>query len=138
MEKNSAQINKRIPIYRSVLQQKPTFYHLNSLKRSIKNKQKKLYFKRFLEMTQNFHYEAAFTDNILVLGQKGCGKRSFFQNLDKNKIFGSNLLSADWVSKINLTKNREDEIRQCFTYTNVDFHYPNDVEELNLLIETFQ
>ena len=37
-----------------------------------------------------------------------------------------------------MTKNREDEIRQCFTYTNVDFHYPNDVEELNLLIETFQ
>ena len=41
MEKNSAQINKRIPIYRSVLQQKPTFYHLNSLKRSIKNNENK-------------------------------------------------------------------------------------------------
>ena len=34
-------------------------------------------------------------------------------------------------------KNREDEIRNCF-YTNVDFHYSNGVEELNLLIETFQ
>ena len=91
-----------------------------------------------MEISQNFQYEAAFTDNILVLGQKGCGKRSFFQTLDKIKIFGSNLLSVDWVSKINLTKNREDEIRQCFSYTNVDFHYPNDVKELNLLIETFQ
>ena len=53
-------------------------------------------------------------------------------------IFGSNLLSVDWVSKINLTKNREDEITQCFTYTNFDFHYLNDLQELNLLIKTFQ
>ena len=89
-------------------------------------------------MSQNFQYEATFTNNILVLGQSGCGKTSFVQSLGKNKIFGSNLLSVDWVSKINLIKNGEEEIRQCFTYTNVDFHYPNDVEELNLLTETFQ
>ena len=89
-------------------------------------------------MSQNFQYKAIFTDNILALGQASCGITSFVQNLGKKKIFGSNLLSADWVSKINLTKNREDEIRQCFTYTNVDFHYPNYVEELNLLIEIFQ
>ena len=89
-------------------------------------------------MCQNFQYEATFTDNILVLGQTGCGKTSFVQSLGKNKIFGSNLLSVDWISKTNLTKNREDEIRQCFNCTNVDFHYPNNIEELNLLIETFQ
>ena len=89
-------------------------------------------------MSQNFQYETTFTDNILVLGQTGCGKMSFVQSLGKNKIFGSNSLGVDWVSKINLTKIREDEIRQRFTYTNVDFYYPNDVEELNLLIETFQ
>ena len=59
-------------------------------------------------MSQNFQYEATFTDNILMLGQTVCGKMSFVQSLDKNKIFGSNLLSVDWVSKINLTKNRED------------------------------
>ena len=40
--------------------------------------------------------------------------------------------------KITWQKNTADEIRQCFTYTNVNFHYPNDVEELNLLVETFQ
>ena len=43
-----------------------------------------------------------------------------------------------WVSKINLSNNREDEIIQCFSYTKVEFHYPNDVEDLNLIIETFQ
>ena len=88
-------------------------------------------------MSENVQYDATFADNVLVLGQTGCGKTTFVQSLGKNKIFGSNLLSDDWVSKINLTKNRDDEIRQCFTYTNVDFHYPNDVEDLNLLIETF-
>ena len=70
------------------------------------------YFKRFLERSQNFQYKATFT-NILVLEQTGCGKTIFVQSLGKNKIFGSNLLSVDWVSKINLKKNREDEIRQC-------------------------
>ena len=89
-------------------------------------------------MSQSFQYDATFTNNIFVLGQTGCGKTSFVQSLSKNNIIGSNLLSVDWVSKINLTENREDEIRQCFTCTNVDFHYPNDVEEFNLLIEAFQ
>ena len=65
-------------------------------------------------MSQNFRYDATFTNNILLLGQTGCGKTIFVQSLGKNKIFSSNLLSG-WVSKINLTKNQEDEIRQCFT-----------------------
>ena len=37
MEKFVAQKNKKTSIYRSILQQKPTFYHLNLLKRSAKN-----------------------------------------------------------------------------------------------------
>ena len=52
----------------------------------------------------------------------------------KNEIFGSD----DWVSKINLSNNREEEIRSCFSYTEVEFRYPNDAEDLNLIIETFQ
>ena len=89
-------------------------------------------------MSENFLYCGTFSDNILVLGQTRCGKTSFVQSLGKNKIFGSDLLSIDWVSKINLLNNREDKIRQCFTYTKVEFHYPKDVEDLNLIIETFQ
>ena len=54
-------------------------------------------------MSQNFQYEATFTNSILVLGQIGSGKTRFVQSLSKNKIFGSNL-SVNWVSKINLTK----------------------------------
>ena len=37
MEKFAAQKIKRISIYGSIFQQKPTFYYLNSLKRSAKN-----------------------------------------------------------------------------------------------------
>ena len=63
-------------------------------------------------MSRNFLYDATFTDNNLVLGQTGCGKTRFVQSLSKNKIFGGDLLTVDWVSKINLIKHREDEIRQ--------------------------
>ena len=61
-------------------------------------------------MIKNFQYSRTFSDNILVLGQTGCGKTSFVQSLGKNEKFGSDLLSVDWVSKINLSNNREDKI----------------------------
>ena len=51
------------------------------------------------------------------------------------KIFNT---TEHWVSKFNLTKSREDGIRKCFNYRKVEFHYTDDVEDLNLLIETFQ
>ena len=89
-------------------------------------------------MSENFQYDATFSNNILVLGQTGCEKTSFVQSLGKNQIFGSDLLSVNWVFKINLLNNTEDEIRQCFSYTKAELHYPNHVEELNLIIETFQ
>ena len=37
MEKFATQKIKRISVYRNILQQKPTFHHLNSLKRSVEN-----------------------------------------------------------------------------------------------------
>ena len=89
-------------------------------------------------MSKKIRYDATFRDNILVLGQTECGKTSFVQSLGKNKIFGSDLLSVSWASKIDLSNNREEKSRQCFSYRKVDFQYPNDVEDLNLIIETFQ
>ena len=40
--------------------------------------------------------------------------------------------------KYNITKGREDEIKNCFEYTKVEFHYPNDTDELDLITETFR
>ena len=86
-------------------------------------------------MSENFRYDATFSGNNLVLGQTGCRKTSFVLSLGKEKMFGSGLLSVGWVSKVNLLNNREDKIRQRFSYPKVEFHYPNDVEDLNLIIE---
>ena len=70
-------------------------------------------------MSGNFQYDGTFSNNILVVGQTGCGKTSFVQSLGKNKIFGDRLKSVDWVSKINLKKSREEKIRECFNYTTI-------------------
>ena len=40
--------------------------------------------------------------------------------------------------KNNLTESRENEIRQYFDYTHVEFHYPDDIAKFELLIEIFQ
>ena len=72
-------------------------------------------------MSENFTYDATFSDNILVVGQTGCGKTSFVKSLGKNKMFGDGLLSVDWVSKINLTKAREDEIKNALNTQKLNF-----------------
>ena len=89
-------------------------------------------------MSDTIQYNRKFSDNILVVGQAGCGKTSFVQSLGKNRIFGDESLNVNWVSKINLTKSGENEIRQCFTYAVVNFHYPDDTGEFELLLEKFQ
>ena len=73
-------------------------------------------------------YDGTFSGNILVVGQTRCGKISFIQSLGRNKIFGS-IDSVDWISKIELSENREHQIRQSFSYASVEFQYPNDVAE---------
>ena len=53
-------------------------------------------------------------------------------------MFGNGLLSAEWVSKINITKARKDKIKKCFEYTKAEINYLNDTDELDLIIETFK
>ena len=86
-------------------------------------------------MGENFHCDATFSDNILVVGQTGCGKTSFVQSLASNKLFGNDLVKAEWVSKINLSRKR---VRQSFDYTYIEFHYPENNEDFSLILETFQ
>ena len=89
-------------------------------------------------MSENFNFAGTFSENILVVRQTGCGKVSFVQSLGRIKIFGDSLFSVDWVSKVNLTKSRENDIKECFDYTHVEFHYPDDIEIFSLLIDIFQ
>ena len=88
-----------------------------------------------LKMSKNnFMYDGTFNGNILVVGQTRCGKTSFVLNLGRNKIFG-NIDSVDWISKGELSENREHQIRERFSYTSVEFHYPNNVGEFDNVLD---
>lgn len=83
------------------------------------------------------YYDHRFTDNILVLGQTGCGKTTFGRKIwEKNKMF-RDLDSVNWVPKRTLDKITENHIRFCFNYTKVNFHYPDNISDFNSLIENF-
>ena len=79
----------------------------------------------------NYTYNARFEGNILVV------ERTFVQNLGKNKMF-RDIKEVLWISKIALSSDREDNIRDCFTEQKVDFKYPNNVEDFNNLLEFCQ
>ena len=79
-------------------------------------------------------YDGTFSGNILVVGQTRCGKTSFVQSLGRNKIFGS-VDSVDWIAKVELSENREHQIRQSLSYASVEFHYPNDVAEFDTVLD---
>ena len=63
-------------------------------------------------MGNEYTYDGEFHGNILVVGRTGCGKTTFIQKLGKNKLFGSELTDVFWVSKIVLSNEREDFIRE--------------------------
>ena len=43
-----------------------------------------------------------------------------------------------WVSKILLSKGRENNIRECFIDEEMDFKYPNNIDKFNGLLDYFQ
>ena len=72
------------------------------------------------------------------MGRTGCGKTTFIQKHGKNKLFGNDLIEVFWVSKIVLSKEREDFIRDCFEDQEVQFSYPHDLDDFNCLVENFK
>ena len=69
----------------------------------------------------NYTDDAKFEGNILVVVRTGCGKTTFVQYLGKNKMFRE-IKEVFWISKIALSSDREDNIRDCFTEQKVDFN----------------
>ena len=59
-----------------------------------------------------YTYDGKFEGNILIVGRTGCRKTTFAQNMRKNKIFGD-MKKIYWISKIELSKDREENIRNC-------------------------
>ena len=62
---------------------------------------------------------------------------TFIQNLGKNRMFGKDINLVFWVSKIRLSGEREDVIRESFSEQTVKFVYPNNLDEFNYLIDFF-
>ena len=85
----------------------------------------------------NFSFDAKFEGNILVVERTGCGKTTFVQNLAKNKMFGE-IKEVTWLSKISLSRERENNISCCFVDEQSDFKHPNTVEDFEDLLEFFQ
>ena len=83
-----------------------------------------------------YTYDGKSKGNILVLGQTACGKTTFNQKLGKYKLFG-NIKDVIWLTKIVLSKQREDNIRSSFDVP-VNFCYLQNVSEFDDLIESFQ
>ena len=60
-----------------------------------------------------YNCDGKFEGNILVEGRRGCGKTTFVQNLGKNRMFGE-IEEVIWLLKISLSKDRENNVRECF------------------------
>ena len=86
---------------------------------------------------EEYTYDGQFVGNILVVGRTGCGKTTFIEKLAKNKLFGVQIKHVFWVSKIVLSSEREEIIRESFVDQELQFCYPHDIEDFNYLIENF-
>ena len=55
------------------------------------------------------------------------------QNLDKFQLFGD-ISSVFWISKISLSQEREDNIRESFSNQKVYFNYSENLDDSMILI----
>ena len=82
-------------------------------KNTAEKKHKRYNFRGKMGNEINYMYDGKFEGNILVVGRTGCGKTTFVQNLGKNQMFGD-IKKVLWISKISLSTERENNIRDCF------------------------
>ena len=83
-----------------------------------------------------YTFDGKFQSNILIVDRNGSGKTAFVQNLGKNELF-SDISTVIWISKISLSQEREDAIKDSFNNQEVYFNYPENVEDFHYLIEGF-
>ena len=86
-------------------------------------------------MEKEYTYDGQLDGNILVVGRTTCGKATFIERLGKNKLFGTRINDVFWMSKIVLSKEREEIIRESFVDQEVHFSYLHDLDDFNYLVE---
>ena len=63
-------------------------------------------------------------------------RKNNVQKLDKSQLFGD-ISSVFWISKIYLSQEREDNIRESFSNQKVYFNYSENSDGSNYSIEGF-
>ena len=86
---------------------------------------------------EEYTYDGKFEGNVLIVGRTGCGKTTFIQKLAQNKMFGNDIVNVFWVSKIFLSPERKEAIRDCLVDQIVQFAHPNNIDDFNYLIDNF-
>ena len=81
-------------------------------------------------------YNGQFYGNILVVGCTGCGEMTFLEKLGLNIFFGD-ILNTQWISVIEIDKQREVEIQSYFS-NETEVYAAKEQDELDSLIETFK
>ena len=143
MEKGALKNTPRLHFYHQVLMLHPKIFNINQKsdfelhsKMLVKKKKKKGNNVIWRMDEIKFSYNGKFEGNILIVGRTG-GKTTFVQNLAKNQLFGK-IKQVHWISKIELSKDRENNIRDCFVNQDVNFDYPNNVEDFDYLLEVYK
>ena len=54
----------------------------------------------------------------------------------EKKLFGD-VKTVYWISKISLSQEREEKIKECLGDEEVNFHYPENLDDFNYLVEAF-
>ena len=62
-------------------------------------------------------------------------KQLLSKNLQKINFLAAQIKHVFWVSKIVLSSEREEIIRESFVDQELQFCYPHDIEDFNYLIE---
>ena len=62
-------------------------------------------------------------------------KLPLFEIFQKQKLFGD-IKEVFWISKIVLSAEREDSIRDCFKDQSFNLNYPDNIEDFDYLLET--
>lgn len=140
MEKNALKNTPSLYFYHQILMQHPKIVNINqkddfdtNTKILIKKNTKRYYIVWTMDEIK-YSYDGTFSGNVLIVGRTGCGKTSFVQNLDKNQLFGD-IKEVFWISKLELSTDRESNIRDCFENQDVQFNYPKNVEHFDYLLE---
>ena len=74
---------------------------------------------------------------MLIVGQTFCGETTFIQNLAKNKMF-SDIKNVFSLTKITLSREREQNMLSCFYNVPVTILYPQKLNDFNMHFDFFQ